>query len=136
MVFPCGMVMLGSRPSRDAFEEKAVLLSAQPASEAHALARERKHGVSDLNLPADLLAQPGCHDGAALGFLHVEHAAQAHGAVLVQATNFGLTQQLVVGLGFLGRNVQFAERRLEYPMAGEIEQVTETPLASIVMIGH
>src|SRR5207237_445114 len=115
----------GRRPGRklrmaillDALEAEAIVFFAQPASERHPFAAECDDAGSNANLPAHLLAKPGCYCGAAVLFPHIEHAAQANGAVFIQAFHLSLAEALVMGVSFLGGDVQLPEGRLEHSVA-------------------
>ena len=56
--------------------------------------------------------------------------------MLVQPFDFPLAQQLVVGFGFLGRDLQLPEGRLEDAVPGELKQVAETPFPAVVLVGQ
>jgi hypothetical protein len=118
----------------DPFEVEAVFVATQPASEGHAIAVECNDVTIDLDVPADFFTKPSCHDGAAVLFPGVKHPAHADRAVLIQSGDLALAEQLVVGFGFLGRNVDLPERRLEDSVPREFKQIPEAPFAAFVSV--
>ena len=108
----------------------------QPASEGHAIAVECNDVTIDLDVPADFFTKPSRYACVAVLLFRVKRPAHADRTVLIQSGNLSLTQQLIVGFGFSGRDFQLPECRLEDSVSQESKQIAEAAFAVPILVSH